>query len=58
MTKQFCDVCGEQIYGDNKFPIYINNSKPQDYDLCDKCRKEFKDQRIEADIETFRKLRK
>jgi ribosome-binding protein aMBF1 (putative translation factor) len=58
MTKQFCDVCGEQIYGDNKFSVYINTQKPMEFDVCSTCKKEFEKQRIEADINTFKKLKK
>lgn len=56
MTKQLCDVCGKEIYGNNKFSISINHCKPQEFDVCSSCRKEFEEQRIEADIKTLKAL--
>ncbi|MDF2906809.1 MAG: hypothetical protein K0R34_2130 [Herbinix sp.] len=58
MTKQFCDVCRKEIYGNNKFPVNINHSKPQEYDVCGTCQTEFEKQRREADIATFERLKK
>ena len=57
MTKQFCDICDEQIYGDNKMLININCMEPREFDVCAKCRKEFLSNRIDADIATYNKIR-
>lgn len=57
MTRQFCDVYGKEIYGNNKFTININQSKPQEMDICGTCQSEFLKQRKEADISTFERLK-
>lgn len=57
MTKQFCDVCGREIWGNRKFDVYLENGK-NEFDVCLDCREAFKRERNKADIETYKKLRK
>lgn len=56
MTRQFCDVCGKEIYGNCKFNITFAASM-QELDVCSKCQKEFVKGRTEADASTYKKLK-
>lgn len=56
MTKQFCDVCGKQIYGDHKFKIAFATNV-QELDVCDTCQKEFIKSRTDADSSTYRRIK-
>lgn len=57
MTKQFCDVCGREIWGNHKFDVHLENGK-NELDVCFDCRKVFEQARSKADIETYKKLHK
>lgn len=57
MTKQFCDACGREIFGSNKFNVILSNGE-NELDICYECKKEFKKERCKADIETFKRLHK
>lgn len=59
MTRQFCDVCNTEIYGNNKMELFIgNNSKLQELDVCHKCRTKILEGRMRSDIEICNQLRK
>lgn len=57
MTRQFCDICGKEIYGNWKFDITFGTNV-QALDVCKDCQKEFNKGRTEADVSTYRKIRK
>lgn len=56
MTRQFCDVCGKETYGNCKFNIAFVMDV-QELDVCHECQKKFIKSRTEADISTYKKLR-
>lgn len=56
MTRQFCDVCGKEIYGNCKFSIAFAMDV-KELDVCGECQKEFIKSRTETDMSTYKKLK-
>lgn len=59
MTKQFCDICNKEIYGNNKFSLHIGHGaiQPVELDVCGACQSEILTQRKLSDIETYNKIK-
>ena len=56
MTKTFCDVCGREVFGDNKFNVSLENGN-NEFDVCYECRKAFEKARNEADKSVYKSIR-
>lgn len=56
MTKIFCDVCGEEMFGWGKFKVAVSYISIRELDVCGSCQEDFNKARKQADIDTFTRI--